>query len=170
MIRSIFFDDGSLDESNVSLYLGVFGFFIIALVFAIPSDEQGVQLFFPLYLVSLCIFGTILVLVLLLVKLLGGNLRTCMLKSTFYLMLSLIIVDVPAFLITHLLFQQVFALDILAKALFIIIPYYNYVLFGWLIERTSDLEGWKGIAVALFAIAMITSYPQIFLVLHNLLI
>lgn len=163
--KTIFFSKDALDKEKefISPITGLFSLLVTALIFVIPTDYESLINLPGNYVPAL--IGMILVYVLTYLFISAIKKEFLPLyffnSVSFFLMLSLLVIAVPAFLISHWLVNIVFKNPLLGVFLFSLIPYYNLVLFGWLCEMTSDEKKLKGILIALFAITMLFSYQNL---------
>jgi hypothetical protein len=69
--------------------------------------------------------------------------------------LSLLLVAVPAFVVSFFVFGVLLANQMLSQVLFSLIPYYNFLIFGWACETISETKSWRAISIALIALTAI---------------
>jgi hypothetical protein len=69
--------------------------------------------------------------------------------------MSIIIFSIPLALITFALFSTMVQSQEAIRMLFGLIPFYNYLIYGWSVEVLSRLKGFRGVAAALVSLLMI---------------
>jgi membrane-associated HD superfamily phosphohydrolase len=81
------------------------------------------------------------------------------------LFLSLLIVSLPLAIVAVAIFSITIQSDAAISMFFTLIPFYNYLIFGWASESMSKLKGVRGIAVALISLLVLMVFnliiPQI---------
>lgn len=69
--------------------------------------------------------------------------------------MSIIVFSIPLALITFALFSTMMQSQEAIKMLFGLIPFYNYLVYGWGVETLSRLRGVRGVIAALISLLMI---------------
>ncbi len=165
-MKSTFFSSKSflIRYKGYGAYLGILAFLVNVFIFVLPTNKESLY-----HLPSNFVFAFIGMLILMAINYLFICLvRLRMLSFYDYFnsinivfMASLLLISVPAFLISHWLVNVVFKNQILGLFLFTLIPYYNFILFGWLSEMASREKGFKAIIIALFAITLLLLYQTL---------
>lgn len=162
MIKSIFFSEKSYSEfkSKASIKHGLIGLIVTVLALSMPTDKESMILnIFLTNLVKVTLSFILLLILIYVIVLLAR--RRFIDFFTFYnpvlyvFGLSLILISVPALLISFLLFNMIFKSDIISLVLFSLIPYYNYILFGWLCENSAETTFRKNTIIALIAMTLL---------------
>jgi hypothetical protein len=78
------------------------------------------------------------------------------------LFMSIMIVALPLALLSFALFSTMLKSDEALSLLFNMIPFYNYLIFGWTTENLSGMKGMKAIVVALIALMLILFFMILF--------
>jgi hypothetical protein len=71
------------------------------------------------------------------------------------LFMSLLAISLPVALISFALFSTMLKSDSAISLLFSIIPFYNYLVYGWASETLAKLKGLRSIIVALIALILV---------------
>jgi hypothetical protein len=66
--------------------------------------------------------------------------------------LSLLLVTIPVALIAYAIFKSIFSSNTALTLFFSVIPFYNYLVFGWSAETLSGLKGVRSIIAALVSL------------------
>ena len=163
--KTIFFSKDSFDQEKeaISSLTGFISLLITALIFVIPTNYESL-INLPNNLVP-ALIGLVFVyfLIYLFISVINKKLLPLSFFNSvsFFLMLSLLVVAVPAFFIAHWLVNIVFKNPLLGVFLFSLIPYYNLVLFGWLCENASGDKKFRAVISAMFAITLLFSYQNL---------
>lgn len=78
------------------------------------------------------------------------------------LFMSILVVALPLALLAFALFSTMLKSDEALNLLFSMIPFYNYLIFGWTTETLSGMKGMKAIVVALIALILILFFMLLF--------
>jgi hypothetical protein len=78
------------------------------------------------------------------------------------LFMSILIVALPLALLAFALFSTMLKSDEALNLLFSMIPFYNYLIFGWTTETLSGMKGIKAIVIALIALILILFFMILF--------
>ena len=143
---------------EVSIFKGFGSIILLSLLLSIPEDF-AVFSFEDLLLNCLKIsilFILVLLLNFILIRILGKkqDLFVFISSISYALLLSILFVSLPAFIFTHYLVNIFFEIEILSLLLFSIIPYYNFLFFGWATDTLSEFKGFKSWIVGLFSITL----------------
>ena len=161
IIKPIFFYGESLKklQKKLSFKHGLIALFCIAFIFSIPTDAESLEA-----MAWLTNFTSVLSSFLILIGILFLFTLIFKMKTNFFdffntintvLALSLILVSTPVFIITYFLFSVKLQYELLSLVVFSLVPYYNYVLFGWACELSSGLKDKKAIAIAIISMTLI---------------
>ena len=161
LIKTIFFSSEYFSEIKANLSKGFLFFVIVCLIFVIPTEfkKNFGQLLIDLlrnFLIVFVLFFVVLLFIFILLKIFRSPIKFDAFFSNinFILGMSLILISVPAFIFATLIFE-ITKNTTVNLVLFSLIPYYTYVLFGWLCETSSGLKGWKSNAVAIISMTLI---------------
>jgi len=160
IFKAIFFDGKSLFKlrEEVKFELGLVAILISAFLLSLPTDFatfsmlSWVQNFFTvfvgLFITLTIIFGFS--------RLMGADIdyKSFLAASSFVLAASLIVVSIPVLLI----FEFVIGIETLSAVLFSLIPYYNFLIFGYSCEVISNSDKYlsaRRTLIALFAMTLI---------------
>jgi hypothetical protein len=156
-----FFGQRSLENiSHFSSYLlGILMLVLTDIVLIFPTDKESLAIealmtnFFVVLVGLLVING----LTYLAMRLLGSKARFKVFFSTVNtaLFMSLLVFAIPVALISFALFSTMLRSQSAINLFFSIIPFYNYLIYGWSSETLAKLKGMKSIAVALIALLLI---------------
>ena len=163
IMKTVFFSSDYFEQESqsLSLYAGIISFLVNVLVFVIPDNMESLRYLPQNFLVTMAGFFLVLALVYVMISILRKEITGFIRFFTtvnFFLMISLLVISVPAFLVTYGIAALLLKSGEFAMLLFTLIPYYNFVLFGWLCEKTSGKEGLKGVSVALIAITLLVLF------------
>ena len=78
------------------------------------------------------------------------------------LFMSILIVAIPLALLAFALFSTMLKSEEALNLLFSMIPFYNYLVFGWTTENLSGMKGIKAIVIALIALILILFFMLLF--------
>jgi hypothetical protein len=143
---------------------GIAGFILNVFIFVIPTDLQSLKHLPYNYVVGLIGFMMVFLIISLLKLLLDAddlNITQWFYAMNLFFFYSLFIISLPAFLISYWIVSVLFNNQILAIFLFTLIPYYNFIFFGFLAETLSTRDGIKGTFIALFAITLIIVFQNL---------
>ncbi len=160
ILEAIFFKGSAIYKmrEEVDFRLGVVAMLISSFLLSIPTDFVTFSLiswgmnfftvFVGLFITLTIIFGFI--------KIMKGDIRyeEFLGAASFVLAASLVVVSFPILLI----FEFVIGVKILSMVLFSLVPYYNFVIFGYACEVISYSEkhlSLRRVAIALFSMTMI---------------
>ena len=161
IIKPIFFYRDSLKrlQKKLSFKHGLIALFFIAFIFSIPTDKASLEA-----MAWLTNFTSVLGSFLILIGILFLFTLIFKMKTNFFeffntinavLALSLVLISAPVFAITYFLFSVTLKYELLSLVVFSLVPYYNYVLFGWACEVSSGLSRRKAIALAIISMTLI---------------
>jgi hypothetical protein len=71
------------------------------------------------------------------------------------LFLSMLVISIPAALVSFALFSTMLRSEQAISMFFSIIPFYNYLIYGWAAEKLANLKGIRSILVGLISLALI---------------
>ena len=142
-----------------SFRMGIISLFLITLIMIFPTEDISWKIQILLRNFGVVAVGLLLVNVITFfgMKFLGSKVGF---KEFFFtvnlaVLMSLIVVTIPAALISYALLISIVKNDIIARLLFSVIPFYNYLVYGWAVESVAKLKGIKSIIVALVALSLI---------------
>ncbi|MBW2967042.1 hypothetical protein KY362_01005 [Candidatus Woesearchaeota archaeon] len=146
--------------SHFSSYLlGAIMLLFTDLILIFPTDRRSLQADvlvsnFLLVLVGLIAINLLTYLAMLLM---GSKTRFKAYFSTVNtaMFLSLLVVSLPIALLSFAIFATMGSSQSSISLLFTMIPFYNYLVFGWASESLSRLRGLKGILLALISLTLI---------------
>jgi hypothetical protein len=160
LLKAIFFDDEAFAKTEGGFLKGFSFFLLVCLIFVIPTEFNAnwsvmLQNLVENFVKVFILFFVVISIIFVLCKIFGSyiNFENFFSRLNFILAVSLLVVSVPAFIFTKFI-SGIFNNQIISLALFSFIPYYTYVLFGWLCEENSGLKGWRGVVLALFSITL----------------
>ncbi|MBI4738955.1 hypothetical protein HY772_05335 [Candidatus Woesearchaeota archaeon] len=145
-----------------SLLLGVFALVLVDIVLIFPTDLSSlvpkslVQNFFVVYglllSVILAAYGII--------RVLGSHAKFKKFFSStlIVLFMSLLVITIPVALIAYAIFKALFASESALLLFFSIVPFYNYLVFGWSVETLAHLKGIRSIIAALSTLVLILAF------------
>jgi len=155
VLKAIFFNAKSIDSlsKKVDIKIGMIALFISVFLLAIPTEfnlslsKWGMN--FAIIFIGLFITLTM---IFLLMKLMGScvEYETFLSISSFILASSLIFVSLPILLI----FEFVLSIKALSAVLFSLVPYYNFLIFGYTCEVVFSEE--KGFSFRRTVIALLS--------------
>lgn len=159
ILKVIFFNDDNPIEAGLGFLKGILFFLLVCFVFVIPTDfsiENMVINTLINFIKVFVLFFAIIVLIFGLSKLFGSadNFESFFSNMNYFLGMSLVIVSVPAFILAVII-TSIIENSVVSLALFSLIPFYTYVLFGWLCEKISGLNGWRASLFAIISMTMI---------------
>ena len=76
-------------------------------------------------------------------------------------LMSLIVVTIPLALISFAIFSSLMRSDVVLNFVFSIIPFYNYLIYGWAVESVAKLKGVRSIIAGLVALFLILGFNLI---------
>jgi hypothetical protein len=170
-VSAALFSQTSLENiSHFSgILLGVVMLLLVDIILIFPTDKKslaaGVMVtnFFVvlagLVVINLITYGAM--------RLLGSKTEFKVYFSTVNtaLFMSLLCISIPLALVSFALFSTMLKSDSAINMFFSIIPFYNYLVYGWASETLARLKGIKSILVALIALLVILFFnlllPQI---------
>jgi hypothetical protein len=165
IIKSVFFSEESIESESktLSAIAGLIAFFITAVIFVIPTNAESLRNLPVNFVYGALGYLIVNVLLYIFVSLIMGkvNFFKFFTVVNVIFMTSLLVIAVPAFLISYLLANIIFKNEILALFLFSLIPYYNLIFFGWLCEKTADAKNTRAVIIALFAITILWAYQNL---------
>lgn len=145
-----------------SLLLGITALVLVDLVLIFPTDISSlipkalVQNFFVVYgllfSVTVASYG--------IVRALGSRVHFRKFFSSLLIVLfmSLLLITVPVALIAYAIFKALFATESALLLFFSIVPFYNYLIFGWSAETLANLKGARSILAALCTLFLILAF------------
>jgi hypothetical protein len=71
------------------------------------------------------------------------------------LFMSLLFITIPIALVAYAIFKSVFSSATALNLFFSIIPFYNYLVFGWSAETLAQLKGVRSVIAALVSLSLI---------------
>ncbi|HII72672.1 TPA: hypothetical protein HA265_07995 [Candidatus Woesearchaeota archaeon] len=71
------------------------------------------------------------------------------------LALSILIVSLPIAIVTFAIFQTMIKSESAVSMFFTLIPFYNYLVWGWANETLAQFKGWRSIIFALLTLLII---------------
>ncbi|MFQ5474812.1 MAG: hypothetical protein ACE5DM_03165 [Candidatus Nanoarchaeia archaeon] len=71
------------------------------------------------------------------------------------LLMSVVVVSIPIAIVSMLIFTIILKDDNALRLFFSMIPYYNYLVFGWATEKVADLKEYRSTGVAVIALVLI---------------
>jgi len=161
IFNSIFFSAKNIVqlEKYASLKAGIISIFIVAFVLTIPADRASMTIGKWSYNFGLVLllFAGLMALACILARAFGmkESFSTFFNTVSFNLALSLILVSTPIFIIAQFLFNMLLGYDLLSLVLFSLLPYYNFVLFGWSCETVSKIGGKRSVALAVICMTLL---------------
>lgn len=161
LLKAIFFSDDNIKEllKHANLILGIVSLAIIALVFTIPTDKASlsVSLWASNFGIVFVCFFALVALLFMISALFGAKKDFISFFSIVCLVLaaSLIVISVPVLILSYFLLKVVLGYELLSLVLFSLVPYYNYIVFGFTSEISSELAGKKAIIFALISMTLI---------------
>ncbi len=160
-LRAIFFNKESIEHlgAKSKLIHGIIALLFISFIFSIPTDLVsllGFAWIFNFFTV-LVLFFTVLAIIYILSSFLGTatSFKEFFNSVNITLAYSLLFISTPIFILTYFVFQKILGYSLLSLVLFSLIPYYNYVLFGWGCEIITDCKKNKPIVIALISMTLI---------------
>lgn len=152
------FSENALENlSHFSTYmLGALMLILTDIVMIFPTDKKSlifgnlvsnfIFVLIGLVIINLISFGMI--------RALGGKTPFKVFFSTVNttLFMSLLVVSIPIALISFALFSTMLKSSSAITLFFSIIPFYNYLVYGWASETIAKMKGVKSIAVALVSL------------------
>ncbi|MBW2971848.1 hypothetical protein KY359_02320, partial [Candidatus Woesearchaeota archaeon] len=156
-----FFGQKALENisHHASVFLGILMLIFVDLVLIFPTDRQSLALEavttnFFVVLAGLIIINLITYLAM---RLMGSKTSFKVFFSTANtaLFMSLLVVSIPIALIMFALFSTMLKSQAAIEMFFSLIPFYNYMVYGWSSETLSKLKGIRSILVAAVALLLI---------------
>ncbi len=160
-MSAAFFSTKSLENlSHHSSYiLGLLMLILIDIILIFPTDRAALSAssIIPNFFVILAGLLVINAIVYASMKAMGSKAKFKVFFSTANtaLFMSMLVVSIPAALISFALFSTMLRSEAAINMFFSIIPYYNYLIYGWSAESMARLKGIKSIIVALIALMLI---------------
>ncbi|MBW2967918.1 hypothetical protein KY362_05525 [Candidatus Woesearchaeota archaeon] len=142
-----------------SFALGAIMMLLTDLILVFPTDRRSLAADVLVSKFFLIVLGLIAIqlLTFLAMKLMGSKTRFKVYFSTVNtaLFMSLLVVSIPLALVFFAIFATMGSSQSSLTLLFTMIPFYNYLVFGWASESISRLRGIRGIILALIALLLI---------------
>ena len=161
-IKLIFFNEKALKDArkNMDPRFGLIGLILTSLIFVIPTDLEDVTLlsWFQNFLTVFILFSALIGLIFLLIVILEKkhpDFTEFFGVLNFAFGMSLLVISVPLFLIAEIVVNQLLNISVLSLVVFSLIPYYNYLLFGWICEKASKSSKIKAIVIAVISMTSI---------------
>src|SRR3989344_2982121 len=158
--RSILFISDSINElknRNLNLF-GFLAFILTVFALTIPDKKITLNIWMRNVLVVLVLFFIVLCMIFLFVYFVSGR-KTYFVsyftRINIILVLSLVLVSVPAFIVSHYVIANILGIISLRNFLFVLIPYYNFLIFGFATEVLSDAKGFRGSLIALVSMTVL---------------
>ena len=164
MLRALFFIEEALllMRRKTRLWSSLFCFFGIVFIMVFPTNHRSLMAL-PLNMVKASIVFMCMMLLLWLADLIlhmQWRPFSRLFKAVIPLLfMSLVIISLPAFLLSHHLVTTIFERPVIGRFIFTLLPYYNFVLFGWSAETLT--HGWRRNVIALVGITLIISAQYI---------
>ena len=159
--RVLSFDDESLFALSHQQFwvFGLLYLFFIDLILIFPTDQTSLlpKILFHNFLIVFFVFLLLIAISFIAVRIFGSK----TVFSQFFLgvfstlFLSLLFVSVPVALVGYVFFQAIFGTSSALTLFFSIIPFYNYLVFGWSVETLARIKGYKSILIGLLALLFI---------------
>ncbi|MBU2561312.1 MAG: hypothetical protein KKD17_03365 [Nanoarchaeota archaeon] len=142
-----------------SLLLGTFMLLLVDIVLIFPTDNKSLALDSLITNFFVVLAGLLLINILTFVAMraMGSKTPFRVFFSTVNtaLFMSLLVVSIPLALISFALFSTMLKSESAINMFFSLIPFYNYLVYGWGAETLSKLKGIKSVLVALIALLLI---------------
>ncbi|MBN1544618.1 hypothetical protein JW898_04100 [Candidatus Woesearchaeota archaeon] len=142
-----------------SFMLGMFMLLLVDIVLIFPTDRNSLAPASLLTNFFVVLAGLILInaITFVAMKAMGSKTPFKVFFSTVNtaLFMSLLVVSIPLALISFALFSTMLKSESAINMFFSLIPFYNYMIYGWGAETLSKLKGLKSILVALIALLLI---------------
>lgn len=156
-----FFSQKSLENAShfSSISLGVLMLILTDIILIFPTDKRALALgsiitnFFAvlagLLLINFIVYAAM--------NFLGSKTMFKVFFSTANtaLFMSLIVVSLPAALVSFALFSTMMRSQAAVSMFFSLIPFYNYLIYGWSAESLARLKGIRSVIVALVALVLV---------------
>jgi hypothetical protein len=156
-----FFSQKSLENVShfSSISLGILMLILTDIILIFPTDKKALALgplltnFFAvlagLLLINLIVYAAM--------NFLGSNTKFKVFFSTANtaLFMSLLVVSLPAALVSFALFSTMIRSQAAVSMFFSLIPFYNYLIYGWSAESLARLKGIRSVIVALVALVLV---------------
>jgi hypothetical protein len=161
ILRTIFFSEMAYEETSPKIRkeYGVVSFILVSAIFVLPLDESSRKAFFYNFLVETIVLFLVFFVVYLFISIMKFrffNILNFFKNVSFYFLISLVVVFLPALFFSQFIVFKFFHNALLGQFIFTFFTYYAFILFGWLSEKASGEKGFKGTIIALFAITMIS--------------
>ncbi|MBW2964911.1 hypothetical protein KY363_05635 [Candidatus Woesearchaeota archaeon] len=157
------FSDRAVDNisHHASYFLGVLMLLLTDLILIFPTDMKSLAVSAILNNLVIVFAGLIVanIVTYLAMKLLGTQTPFKVFLSTVNtaMFMGLLVISIPAALVMFAIFNTMISSKAAIDLFFSIIPFYNYLIYGWASEYLSRLKGIKAVIVALIALLIILS-------------
>ena len=138
-------------------------------ILSIPTTGQPLAQTAIQFAATLALLTATIIITAVAAKALGAenNIKNIISTSGISMMLSLLAISLPAGLITIWLIPLVFHTQLFSSLLFSIIPFYNFLIFGWSVEESSKNKNQtRKTITALFSLTMIMLFYIIISILQ----
>jgi hypothetical protein len=145
-----------------SIALGVVMIILTALVLIFPTEKVSLAVNVLLINFFIVLAGLFIVNIItyFAMRLIGSKTSFKVFFSTVNtaLFMSLLVVSIPVALISFALFSTMLRSEAAITMFFSLIPFYNYLVYGWASETLAKLKGIRSVLVALVALLVMLSF------------
>ena len=142
-----------------SYFLGMVMILLIDVILIFPTDRKSLaaNVLITNFVVVLAGLLAINIVTYITMRILGSKteFKTYFSTANTTLFMSLLVISIPMALISFALFSTMLKSDSAIKLLFSMIPFYNYLIYGWASETLAKLKGIRSVVVALVALLLV---------------
>jgi hypothetical protein len=160
MLRTILFNKKEAVKlsKQTDAFKTVLAIIIASVILSIPTTTETTVKILSTLIQTLALFTTLILANSAVVKVLGGKnqFRRIVYSTSMTACLSLLFISLPAGVITLFLIPYLFHTQVFSAVIFSVIPFYNFIIFGWISEQASgNPDKNKKTATALASLTLI---------------